>query len=172
MSVFLFARSRAGIFDKFALKNTILTQLLADTTINYMQSPKEIIEAWFEAYNNRNADRLIGLYADDAEIVQTAFGDEPAHGREALLKDFKSFFTAFPDNYTNPENVFFDGEWAIIEWRGGGTFTGKLGDNEPTGKNFTLRGCGFFRIENGKIKFQRGYFDKHTWFSQIGLPTT
>jgi limonene-1,2-epoxide hydrolase len=33
-----------------------------------------------------------------------------------------------------------------------------------------LRGCGFFQIENGKIIFQRGYWDKATWFGQVGLP--
>ena len=63
-----------------------------------------------------------------------------------------------------------DGEWAIIEWRGGGTFTGPLGDLPPTGRAFTLRGCGFFRITEGKIGFQRGYFDRHTWFCQLGIP--
>lgn len=26
------------------------------------------------------------------------------------------------------------------------------------------------QIADGKIKFQRGYFDKHAWFSRIGLP--
>jgi hypothetical protein len=42
------------------------------------------------------------------------------------------------------ENLFEDGEWAILEWR------------DPLG----LRGCGFFRIEDGKIAVQRGYWDK------------
>jgi steroid delta-isomerase-like uncharacterized protein len=130
------------------------------------------MQAWFDAYNERDAYALSELYADDAEIVQTAFGDKPLRGREALLEDFNNFFNAFPDNYTNPENIFVDGDWAIIEWRGGGTFTNHLGDNPPTGKSFTLRGCGFFRVADGKIKFQRGYFDKHTWFSQIGLAVT
>lgn len=125
--------------------------------------------AWFDAYNQRDAHALAELYADDAENIQVAF-NEPLKGRAALLESFKTFFTAFPDNYTNPENIFVDGEWAIVEWSGGATFAGALGDIAPTGKSFKLHGCGFFHIQNGEIKFQRGYFDKYTWFSQIGVP--
>ncbi|WP_051035369.1 ester cyclase [Crinalium epipsammum] len=88
----------------------------------------------------------------------------------SLLESFIAFFKAFPDNYTNPENLFEEGEWAMIEWSGGGTFLGELGGYAPTGKSFTLQGCGFFHIVDSKIRFQRGYIDKYTWFTQIGLP--
>jgi limonene-1,2-epoxide hydrolase len=33
-----------------------------------------------------------------------------------------------------------------------------------------LRGCGFFQIVDGKIRSQRGYWDRATWFNQLGLP--
>lgn len=134
------------------------------------KSPRKVLLAWENAYNKRDAFALIELYADDAENLQVAFGDTPLRGKEALLESFISFFRAFPDNYTNIENLFVDGEWAIVEWNGGGTFTGELGEAQPTGKSFKLRGCGFFHIVEDKIRFQRGYFDRHTWFSQIGLP--
>ncbi len=134
------------------------------------KTPKEVLREWVAAYNNRDPFALIELYADDAEVDQVAFNAAPLRGREALLASFVDFFTAFPDNYTNPENVFTDGEWTIIEWSGGGTFLGNLGEMPPTGKSFKLRGCGFLRIVNGKIVFQRGYFDKQTWFSQIEAP--
>jgi len=41
---------------------------------------------------------------------------------------------------------------------------------EPNGRTFTLRGGGFFRVTEGKIVFQRGYWDKATWFGQLGIP--
>jgi hypothetical protein len=53
---------------------------------------------------------------------------------------------------------------AIVEREGGSTLLDQLGDNAPNGKRFTLQGCGFFHVVNGKIKFQRGYIDKQTWF--------
>ena len=53
-----------------------------------------------------------------------------------------------------PENIFEDGAWAILEWR------------DPLG----LRGCEFFKIEDGKIAFQRGYWDKLSFLRLHGLP--
>jgi hypothetical protein len=52
------------------------------------------------------------------------------------------------------ENIFEDGEWGILEWR------------DPLG----LRGCGFFHIIDGKIVFQRGYWDKLTFLRTHKLP--
>jgi hypothetical protein len=52
------------------------------------------------------------------------------------------------------ENLFEDGEWAILEWR------------DTKG----LRGCGFFHVVDGKIAFQRGYWDKLSFIRLHGLP--
>ena len=52
------------------------------------------------------------------------------------------------------ENLFEDGQWAILELR------------DPLG----LRGCGFFQVAGGKIVFQRGYWDKLTFLRQHGFP--
>ena len=41
-----------------------------------------------------------------------------------------------------------------------------IGPSDPLG----LRGCGFFRIRDGRIVFQRGYWDKLTFLRQHGLP--
>ena len=95
-----------------------------------------------------------------------------------MLESFTAFFQSFPDSYTpskrrcscRVENIFEDGEWAIIEWSGGGTLVGEFAGQAPTGRSFMLRGCGFFHIVDGKIRFQRGYWDKATWFKQLGLP--
>jgi hypothetical protein len=51
------------------------------------------------------------------------------------------------------ENLFQDGEWAILEWR------------DPKG----LRGCGFFQVRNDKIAFQRGYWDKLSFARSHGI---
>jgi predicted ester cyclase len=58
-----------------------------------------------------------------------------------------------------------------LEWFGGGTWQGKFAEMAPNGRSFTLRGCGFFHLTEGKIRFQRGYFDKATCFGQLlGIP--
>ncbi len=136
-----------------------------------MKTPKQVLTEWVAAYNARDPYILAALYHEDATNIQVAVG-EPLHGREVMLESFISFFQAFPDNCTHIENLFEDGEWAILEWNGTGTFLGEFAGFTPTGKSFTLRGCGFFHVVDSKIQFQRGYFDKLTWFTQIGIPIT
>lgn len=53
-----------------------------------------------------------------------------------------------------PENLFEDGEWAILEWR------------DPLG----LPGCGVFHVRENRIVFQRGYWDKLSFLRAQGLP--
>ncbi|MOA62689.1 hypothetical protein D3C78_1881860 [compost metagenome] len=55
----------------------------------------------------------------------------------------------------NVENIFEDGEWAILEWK----------------DTLGLRGCGFFFIVDDKIRFQRGYWDKLSFLKLHGLDT-
>jgi steroid delta-isomerase-like uncharacterized protein len=59
---------------------------------------------------------------------------------------------------------------AVLEWTGGGTWRGEFAGSPANGRSFSLQGCGFFRVIGGKIKFQRGYWDKATWFGQLGIP--
>ncbi|HAV61660.1 MAG TPA: steroid delta-isomerase, partial [Verrucomicrobiales bacterium] len=65
------------------------------------------------------------------------------NGREAIREMFISEFAA-AKMHCLPEHIFEEGEWAILEWR------------DPLG----LRGCGFFRVVNDQIVFQRGYWDR------------
>lgn len=129
-------------------------------------SPKEVIKKWVEAFNKRDAELGASLYHVDAEILQIAFGT-PLTGRDAICQDLKSFFKHNPDNETHIVRLYEDGDWAMVEWIGNATF---YKDPDSEGKPFKLQGCGFFHIVDGKIKLQRGYFDKHTWFKQVDLP--
>jgi hypothetical protein len=113
--------------------------------------PRDLVKAWVEAFNRADPDALAAFYDDRAINHQVA--ESPVEGREAIRRMFADGFAA-ATMVCIPENLFEDGEWAILEWR------------DPLG----LRGCGFFRVVNGKIVFQRGYWDKLTFLRQHGLP--
>jgi limonene-1,2-epoxide hydrolase len=113
--------------------------------------PKEIVEKFVEAFNNADAEALANLYAEDAINHQVA--EAPVQGREAIRSMFVREF-AVAKMVCIVENIFEDGEWAILEWR------------DPQG----LRGCGFFHIIDNKIHLQRGYWDKLSFLRQHGLP--
>ena len=104
-------------------------------------SPKAVLKLWIEAFNNADAAALGGLYSDDAVNHQVA--NDPIAGRSAIEEMFAGEFAA-AEMVCIPENIFEDGDWAIMEWK------------DPKG----FRGCGFFHVENGKITFQRGYWDR------------
>ena len=114
-------------------------------------SPKDVVKAWVDAFNRADADRLAALYAELAINHQVA--EEPVEGREAIRAMFAREF-ARASMVCIVENLFEDGEWAILEWR------------DPRG----LRGCGFFQVRESRIHFQRGYWDKLSFLRLYALP--
>ena len=112
---------------------------------------KEIIENWVDTFNQGNAEKISEFYHDEAINHQVT--NEPVVGKNAIREMFEREF-----NQANMiciiENIFEDNDWGILEWK------------DPLG----LRGCGFFQFENGKIKFQRGYWDKLSFLRLHKLP--
>jgi hypothetical protein len=94
---------------------------------------------------------------------------EPHNGAAAMLEDCREFFTASPDSYATPINLFEGDEWAMLEWQGGATWRDTFAGEQTYGRSFTLRGCGFFHVVNGTIKLRRGCWDRATWFGQFGV---
>lgn len=130
---------------------------------------RELLLLWIEAFRARDLKRVIDCYADDAVNFQVAAG-QPSIGIAQIEKDTAAFFHGFPDAWSTVENLIGDGDRAAWEWVGGGSFLGEFYGNQPNGRSFEIRGCGFFEFRGDKIVYQRGYWDKLSWFSQIGLP--
>jgi len=134
-----------------------------------LKNPKEVFAEWAAAFNRRDAAAAAALYHDDATNIQVALG-EPVQGRKALRDSFAEFFRAFPDSYTQVEHLFEDGEWAIIEWTGGGTFLGEFAGHHPERSPIHIVGMRLLSHRGRQDPFQRGYWDKATWFKQLGIP--
>jgi limonene-1,2-epoxide hydrolase len=114
-------------------------------------APKEVVQKWVEAFNKRDVKALGDLYTEAA--INHQVNTDPLDGRDSIIKMLEDEF-AKAEMVCIIENIFVDGDWAILEWK------------DPLG----LRGCGFFHIENDKIKFQRGYWDRLTFLRMHGLP--
>lgn len=114
-------------------------------------SPRELVNKWVELFNAIDVEGLAMLYHEDA--INHQVNNEPVMGRDAIrnmfIKEFKE-----AEMVCIVENIFQDGEWAILEWK------------DPLG----LRGCGFFHVQNDQIIFQRGYWDKLSFLRMHGLP--
>jgi hypothetical protein len=114
-------------------------------------TPKQILEIWIEAFNKGDAELISNLYAEDAINHQVA--NQPIVGKAAIQQMFTTEF-ANAEMICIPENIFEDGDWAILEWK------------DPKG----LRGCGFFHVQADKIIFQRGYWDKLSFHQLHDIP--
>ncbi|WBY06998.1 nuclear transport factor 2 family protein [Sphingomonas sp. 7/4-4] len=104
-------------------------------------TPIQVLDRWIAAFNAADPDALADLYHPDAINHQVV--REPVAGRDAIRAMFAAEFAA-AEMVCIAENKFTDGAWAILEWR------------DPKG----LRGCGFFHVVEGRILFQRGYWDR------------
>jgi hypothetical protein len=114
-------------------------------------SPKDIVKTWVDAFNRADVEALAAMYSERAVNHQVA--EAPIEGREEIRAMFAREF-ARAAMVCIVENIFEDGEWAILEWR------------DPRG----LRGCGFFQVRDSLIHFQRGYWDKLSFLRLYGLP--
>ena len=113
-------------------------------------SPKQLVQLWVERFNAADIDGLACLYAEDAINHQVVMA--PLQGRAAIREMFLTEFGRATMTCL-VENLFEDGDWAILEWK------------DPNG----LRGCGFFHVRNDQIVFQRGYFDQLSFFHLQGI---
>jgi ketosteroid isomerase-like protein len=114
-------------------------------------NPKDVVARWVELFNAGDADALAALYHEDAVNHQVT--DVAVEGRTAIRDTFRREFAA-ADMTCIVEVIHEAGDVAILEWR------------DPLG----LRGCGFFTVREGRIAFQRGYWDKLSFLRLYGLP--
>ncbi len=109
------------------------------------------MEKWVDLFNSGDASGLADLYHEDAVNHQVT--QAPVVGRVAIRAMFEREF-AQATMVCIPEIIHEAGEVAALEWR------------DPLG----LRGCGFFTVRQGRIAFQRGYWDKLSFLRMHNLP--
>lgn len=102
-------------------------------------SPRKIVMELVDAFNDKDVDRAAALFREDAVCHQIS--GQTVYGREAIGKLIAEAVGRLKIEWVI-ENIFEDGEWAILEGRDIRGF----------------RGCVVFRVVDSKILLQRGYW--------------
>ena len=78
-------------------------------------SPRQVVEEWVSRFNRADVEGLAALYKEDATNHQVVMA--PLVGRDAIREMFRTEFGRATMTCI-VENLFEDGECAILEWMG------------------------------------------------------
>ena len=107
---------------------------------------------YYETYASEDADALGAFYADDVKLTS---GQGVIRGSEQLLGTYRTIISLFRDRMT-PDSILIDGDRAAIEITD--RFEAKepvpefLGRSFAKGEVLTMRICGLYRVQGGKIR--------------------
>lgn len=128
----------------------------------------EFVNSWISSLNDRNVEKLVSLYEENASIEQSNGWKDT--GTEAIRKHFLGNIESFPDLKIVPKSVKMAGNHVFVFYHASGTDNGRgIEKNPPTGRAFKdlpLLTC--LHIENGKILDEQLYLDHFTWKKQLG----
>jgi predicted ester cyclase len=91
-------------------------------------------------------------------------------GPEAFAQTVRNMRAAFPDLRYEIESTVGENDWLAIRLNLSGTNTGKMGNNEPTGKRVSWKQALFNRYVDGKCVEATSYGDSSQIYKQLGIP--
>ena len=112
----------------------------------------DFLQAFADAFNEHNADKIVSMMTDDCIFQASAGPDvdgEKFVGKENVKKSFQQVFATFPDaKWTNAKH-FIAGDRGVSEW----VFSGTKSD----GTRVEVTGCDLFTFRDGKISVKNSY---------------
>ena len=124
---------------------------------------------YLDAWNTRRGSEVARFMADGA-----TYDDLTLHETHVGPDDIAKFVDGMIEGLSTDyrfDNVSFQqsGDDYAGEWRLTGTHNGAGGPLPPTGKTFEILGVSIGRLEGGKIRQNRDYWDMATFLTQVGL---
>lgn len=133
-----------------------------------IKNAEQAFDRWQNSWNTHNLDSLM-------EVAGSAQYWDVTTKKQITGEDFRNhanaFLVAMPDvNFSLDEiSISADGKRVVWRWTWTGTFTGPLGEAQPTGKSVNLTGVDILDIEGDKISRVQIYWDQLDLLTQMGL---
>jgi steroid delta-isomerase-like uncharacterized protein len=131
-------------------------------------SAATISRDYFKALAARDLDAAMAYIDDDG--VEDMLGIGILRGPAEIREFFEGMFAALPDFEMVVEHITAQKDFAAVQWRGSGTFTGgPFQGVEPNGSLVDLRGCDVIQVQDGKIVRNTVYQDGMQFARAVGL---
>lgn len=93
---------------------------------------------------------------------------EPIRGPEGVKANFRQYIDAFEGAQIEVDSQIAEGDIVATRWTGRGTHTGEIAGIAPTGKEITVSGLTYSRLEGGQIVEEWTNWDALGMLVQIG----
>jgi steroid delta-isomerase-like uncharacterized protein len=133
-----------------------------------MPTLDSIVDAFYRAYNDHDAETAISLYAEDGRHEEIAFGAEK-RGHAELRKGLEGLFAMMPDvRFRERERIRSAAHIAIL-YQMTGNFVPRPKEGMPAAaaKPLTINGLHVLEITDGLISVSQDYWDKADFLAQI-----
>jgi steroid delta-isomerase-like uncharacterized protein len=126
-----------------------------------------------EAWNTHDIEAILEHLDPDVLWTDPTL-PEPVRGKEAVRKELKNTFTAFPDLHLPTEDFqrYADSasQSSMSTWTFTATMTGPLDTGVPaTGRSVRMRGATQVRYRDGLITEFTQYMDTYELMAQLGM---
>jgi hypothetical protein len=115
------------------------------------------VNCWIAAFNSHNAEQIVELYAEDAELFDSGMR-HPRKGRHEITSWFVQRFRHMPTIQYTPLQSFFNEREGTIHWVARGYTPPPLRQRWLV-RPFEVDGVSIFRVDHGLISWQHGYYD-------------
>ncbi len=114
----------------------------------------ETLQAFLDAFNDHDLDRIMGFFSDDC-VFDSPRGSDPwgtrFTGREAVREGLGQRFAGIPDVHYGDDVHWVCGDHAVSRWLLTGTTT--------SGERIEVRGCDLFDLDgDGRIRRKDSYW--------------
>lgn len=132
--------------------------------------PRTLVLRYVEAKCRQDAAAALAECTDDFFLETIPFGIR-SRDRDETLLHLKAFFFCFPDYGGTVERTIAEDD-VVASW---GTLTmtmmGPLGDVAPSGRTAHYPFVSIFGVRDGKLTYERFFFDLDDLCRQLGVPT-
>ena len=119
-----------------------------------------------EVFNKGNLAIIPELIAKDF-VFDSPIGKY--HGQDGFKQMIAATRVAFPDIHFTVDDMVAEGDKVAVRLSIRGTFKGKFGDFEPTGKQINMTAAYFYRFKDGK-EAEVTPVDPHALYRALGIP--